>query len=166
MTNPKPRYCMDTSALIAAWNERYPIDIFPQIWDGFRRLINEGRLIIPQEVAIELDVASEELGAWLAEVGDCIVPTDQHTIDHVSAVLRSHARLAAERKHATSADAFVVSLAKLRGAVVVTEEAFGTAGKPKIPLVCSAYSITSISLLDLIKAEGAIMSGRPRNVFD
>lgn len=156
------RYCIDTSALIAAWNERYPIEIFPQIWDGFRALIEAGRLIAPDEVANELNRYSQELADWLTSAGPMIVPTDQSTLNHVARVLASHPRLAAERKHATSADAFVISLAKLRGAIVVTEEALGTAGKPKIPFVCNAYSVQSISLLDLIKAESDLMSGRPR----
>lgn len=32
-------YCVDTSSLIAAWQERYPIENFPNFWDRMDALI-------------------------------------------------------------------------------------------------------------------------------
>ena len=34
-------YCIDTSALITAWGEMYPIENFPPIWDNFQQLIDD-----------------------------------------------------------------------------------------------------------------------------
>lgn len=41
-----PVYCVDTSALIAAWDERYPQDHFPGLWDEIAALVIAGRLNI------------------------------------------------------------------------------------------------------------------------
>lgn len=156
----KALYCIDTSALIAAWDERYPIDVFPQLWAGVAAIIEEGRLICPEEVAHELDKRSKDLAAWLLEAGPIMIPNDQDTVNHVARILASHERLVAERKRASSADPFVISLAKLRAAIVVTEEGQGTEAKPKIPTVCTAYRVECISLLDFIRAESWMMGGR------
>lgn len=165
----KALYCIDTSALIAAWDERYPIDVFPQLWAGIATLIAEGRLICPEEVAHELDKRSKDLAAWMVAAGPIVVATDQEIVNHVARVLASHERLVAERKRGSSADPFVISLAKLRGAVVVTEEGQGTEAKPKIPTVCTAYRVECISLLEFIRAESWMMGGpkpRPSSIWD
>lgn len=159
----KALYCIDTSALIAAWDERYPIDVFPQLWNGIAALIAEGRLICPEEVAHELDKRSKDVAAWMTDAGPIVIATDQDTLDHVVRILASHEKLVAERKRGSSADPFVISLAKLRGAVVVTEEGPGTEAKPKIPTVCSAYKIECISLLEFLRAESWMMSGPKLN---
>jgi hypothetical protein len=58
-------YCIDTSALIAAWQERYPIENFPPFWDRLDGLIGAGRLTAPVEVLRETGRRSDELHSWL-----------------------------------------------------------------------------------------------------
>ena len=43
-------YCIDTSSLIAAWQERYTIENFPGFWVQMEALIMAGRLIAPVDV--------------------------------------------------------------------------------------------------------------------
>jgi hypothetical protein len=40
-------YCIDTSALIAAWYERYKPNRFPKLWEQLDQLIQEG-LCVPK----------------------------------------------------------------------------------------------------------------------
>jgi Domain of unknown function (DUF4411) len=54
-------YCIDTSALIAAWHERYPIENFPPFWDKIDGLISKDRLVAPIEVFNETAKRSDEL---------------------------------------------------------------------------------------------------------
>jgi hypothetical protein len=61
-----PLLVWDTSALIAAWNERYPIDVLPGFWDAFGDAIATGEMIAPYEVEGELGVRSKDLLAFLA----------------------------------------------------------------------------------------------------
>ena len=61
----RPTYCIDTSALIAAWQERYPPENFPRLWERFDELIHDGRLVAPVEVHREIAKRSDELHNWL-----------------------------------------------------------------------------------------------------
>ena len=58
-------YCIDTSSLIAAWQERYPIENFPPFWAKMDALIEGKRLVAPIEVLYEIKKRSDELHAWL-----------------------------------------------------------------------------------------------------
>ncbi len=43
------RYCFDTSSFIAAWDERYPIDTFPSLWEEVGAAIASGVIVSPEE---------------------------------------------------------------------------------------------------------------------
>jgi hypothetical protein len=59
-------YCIDTSALIAAWYERYKPNRFPKLWEQLDQLITDGRLVSSSLVLRECSKQrSEELHAWL-----------------------------------------------------------------------------------------------------
>jgi hypothetical protein len=59
-------YCIDTSALIAAWQERYPLENFPTFWRRVDDLIADNRLTAPMEVLRETERRSDELHTWLS----------------------------------------------------------------------------------------------------
>lgn len=56
-------YCIDTSSLIAAWQERYPIENFPVFWKKIEDLIDSGHLVAPIDVLLETKKRSDELNA-------------------------------------------------------------------------------------------------------
>ena len=58
-------YCIDTSALIEAWQVDYPIENFPGFWKRMDELIEAGRLVAPKEVLRETTKRSDELHTWL-----------------------------------------------------------------------------------------------------
>ena len=60
-------YCIDTSSLIAASQERYPIENFPSFWAKIEALIDADRLVAPIEVLHETAKRSDELHAWLKD---------------------------------------------------------------------------------------------------
>lgn len=152
--SPRPRFVWDTSALVAAWVERYPIDVLPPLWDRLTASIQAGEMIAPNEVKVELGKRSTELLDFLKPCDGFFVPTDELVLVEVSAVLAEHPRLVMERKRSFAADPFVIATARVLGGVVVTEEGRGSTGKPKIPDVCETYRIECINLLDLIRRVG------------
>lgn len=154
------RYCADTSSLVAAWVERYPPEFFPDIWEKFGDLIRQGRIFAPDEVRAELDKRSKDVVAWLDQFDGFFLPTDEAILQAVTEVLADFPKLVMERKVAYAADPFVVSAARMNGAMVLTEEGFGSAGKPRIPFVCRELRVEYCNLLDLIRAERWII-GRP-----
>ncbi len=69
-------------------------------------------------------------------------------------VLGRFPRLVGERKLRTSADTFVIALAKVEGWQIVTDEKPTTSlTRPNIPDVCKELGMTTIDILQVIKLE-------------
>jgi hypothetical protein len=151
-------YCIDTSCLIAAWEERYPIDHFPKFWKLLDHAIQTGKIVAPLAVHDETDKKAKDLHAWLAERDGMFLELDENTQREVKAVLAKHPRLVAEKKQRYAADPFIIATAKMLGLTIVTEERpTGSLNRPNIPDVCADYGIAYINLLQLIRAEAWII---------
>ena len=152
-------YCIDTSALIGAWQERYPIANFPPFWQRMEALIDQKRLVAPDEVLHEIGEKSDELRGWLKDRDSMFVSLSEQIQIEAAQILTKFPRLVAERKFRTSADPFVIALAKLEGFQLVTEERpTGSANRPNIPDVCQSYGMTScMNLLQMIQAENWVI---------
>jgi hypothetical protein len=148
-------YCIDTSSLIAAWQERYPIDHFPSFWRKIEEeLIIKRRLVSPIEVLHETKKRSDDLHAWLRARPDMFEELEDVVQIEAARVLAQFPRLVGEKKLRTSADPFVIALARVKGLRIVTDEKpTGNLNRPNIPDVCMAMGMTAIGLLDVIKAE-------------
>ncbi|MCZ8105614.1 MAG: DUF4411 family protein [Burkholderiales bacterium] len=146
-------YCADTSALIAAWVERYPPEHFPGLWDRFADLIQAGRIFAPDEVRAELKKRSTEVADWLDQFDSFFRSPDEGLLLRVADILAKFPKLVMAHKSSFAADPFVIALAGIEGAFVLTEEGVGSAGKPSIPYVCRAHGITSVNLIEVIRAE-------------
>lgn len=149
-------YCIDSSALIAAWSERYPIEHFPRFWDALHELLASGRAIAPQEVFTECSKKSDDLTAWLKKRSAMFVELDEPIQIRAAAILVQFPRLVGARKARTSADAFVIALALERKLTLITEERpTGSPNRPNIPDVLAHpdFICPRLDLLGLIKAE-------------
>jgi hypothetical protein len=148
---------MDTSALIDGLERYYPMKLFPGLWAKVDELVKAGRIILSEEVWEEgrkHDLAVEE---WCDGHGKpaLVIETDANVAAEVAALLAKYPRMVADMKGRNRADPFVIAVAKLRGAVVVTGEgADGNANRPKIPFVCGEVSVECFRFLDIIKEEG------------
>lgn len=115
----------------------YPQDIFPSLWRNLESLINQGRLISPQEVFEELKKKDDELLEWAETYKSMFKNLD--------------------------ADPFVIALARCKERqrtfwdehrIVVSEEKLaGPGSRPKIPDVCKSYGVECISLTELFRKE-------------
>lgn len=151
-------YCIDTSCLIAAWEERYPIDAFPNFWRLFEGAIQAGRVVAPQAVHDETEKKSQDLHAWLADRDGLFTALDEPAQREVRAILARHPRLVMEKKQRFAADPFIVATAHLLGLTVVTEEGpTGNLNRPNIPDVCAVEGVPCINLLQLIRAEAWVV---------
>ncbi|MGH9633148.1 MAG: DUF4411 family protein [Bryobacteraceae bacterium] len=115
-------YCIDTSSLIAAWQERYPIENFPKFWEKMEGLIVKKRLVSPIDVLNEIQKRSDELHKWLKVQTDMFMELDDAIQIEAANVLSKFPRLVGEKKLRTSADPFVIALARVKGFQIVTEE--------------------------------------------
>lgn len=145
-------YCIDTSALIAAWYERYKPKRFPKLWDQLDGLIQEGRLVSSLLVLGECEKRSPELHVWLKEREHMFIEPDQAVQQRVQHVLNAYKGLVAAGKQKFAADSFVIATAEVHGYTVVTEET-GPDSLRKIPGVCNAMGIPTSNLMQLFDAE-------------
>jgi hypothetical protein len=147
-------YCIDTSSLIAAWQERYPIENFPAFWIRVDSLIESGNLVAPIDVLYEIKKRSDELHTWLKKRPSMFRELEDNIQIEAAQILPRFPRLVGEKKLRTSADPFVIALARVQGLQLVTEEKqTGSLSRPNIPDICDQLNMTTIDLLQLIKSE-------------
>lgn len=156
MTAPAPIYSVDTSALIDGLERYYPEEAFPALWERVDTLIDQGRFLMSEEVWEEVKVKDAVAKAWCESRKDrLVVPTDASVAATVQSLLVDHERLVMNLKGRNRADPFVIALAQLKGAVVLTGEGNdGTAKRPKIPYVCDQINVTCHRFLQMIRMEG------------
>lgn len=154
---PALTYSVDTSALFDGLERYYPQALFPALWERIAGLIAEGRLIISAEVWDEARTRDELAKEWCDAQGKdpMVVETDLAVATEVRSILATFPRLVAQQKGRNRADAFVIAVAKLRGAVVVTGEGSnGTENRPKIPFICDQMDIPCYTFIDIARLEG------------
>ena len=137
------------------WLRYYPPEHFPGLWGRVDSLIEEGRLLVSEEVLVEVSEHTDSLAEWLQERrNEVIVPTDNAVTAAVRQILASHERIVMSGSGRNRADPFVIAVARLHRATVVTGEKGGSTSRPKIPSVCDDLDILHTSLVGMIQTEG------------
>ncbi len=54
-----PRYVIDTNCFISGINELYGEDVFPSLWGNIAGLLNQGEILLIQEVIAELEIIDD-----------------------------------------------------------------------------------------------------------
>ncbi|KRQ01284.1 hypothetical protein AOQ73_18185 [Bradyrhizobium pachyrhizi] len=153
----KKIYCIDTSALIAAWYERYKPNRFPKLWEQLDQLVTDARLVSSTLVLRECNKQrSEELHGWLKPREAMFAVPDEAVQEQVDHIVNTYTGLVAAGKEKFQADPFVIALAKVEGHTVITEET-GIGSLSKIPGVCNAMKVDCINLMQLIDAEDWVL---------
>jgi len=148
------KYSIDTSALIEGWYRRFPPDIVPGFWDNLDELIQNGNLKATEEVLVELEKKHDVIHNWVKERENLFILIDEEIQFVVREILSNHKTLIDSRRNRSSADPFVIALAKINSSIVITEELpTQSDNRPHIPDVCDALKIEYINLIDLSRIE-------------
>jgi hypothetical protein len=145
---------MDTCALVFMKNTYFP-DKFISLWREFEKLISSGMVIIPREVFDEICAQDDKLSRWARENEKMIEDIDEDQLKLTAEIQNKFKNLIDLNKQITDADPFIIALAKIKKATIVTEEGFAGHGakKLKIPNVCSHYKIRCIKTTDFINEQ-------------
>ena len=146
--------CLDTNAFIDAWVRKYPIEIFPGVWEQIDQEIFNGKLISSEEVLVELERQADDLHSWVKQRRQMFMPLSADIQNEVKTILQGHPRLIDTRKNRSGADPWVIATARVSNAVLVSNEKGGTLDKPKIPFVCTQLDVECIDLLEMIRVLG------------
>jgi len=150
-------YSFDTSALIDGIERFYPIEHFPRLWEQIDDLIQEGRLLISEEAWLESVKLDLPLKKWCeSSVVDrtvSIIETDDDIADRVGVIVTQFPKLAKPGRK-SGADPFVIAVAEIRGAMVITGEKQGGPSNVTIPYMCNNRGTVHGRFVDVVRNEG------------
>jgi len=147
-------FCFDTNAFIQPWHNRYPIDLFPDFWNDIDQMGKRGDIIASEEVLRELQRIDDALHDWMKERPHLFHPTDEQIQRAVRAIFEvaEFQRLIDTKKNRSMAEPFVIALAQIRKATVVTEEQFDRKRKHvRIPDVCESLGVPCIKVVEFMR---------------
>lgn len=159
MTMSQPsaaRYVFDSGPLFQLFMH-YDSEVFPHLWEDFRRMMLDGRIMSVREVRQEI-VGPGNLLQWAEENKVLFLAPDAAQTEFVRDMLADrHNQGLIDRKKIMGggfvADPFVIALALAKGGCVVTAEKYKP-NAPKIPTLCKKYGIPCVDLSGFMKQEG------------
>jgi len=141
--------------LIHAWNEHYPPTVFSSLWDNLDNLIDENRLISPDDVLLELQVGGDDLYQWAKSRPNLFHSPADEEIEVVTYLRNNHPNFKPKGTARYWADPYLIALACTKQAVVVSQETNANPGERTsyIPDICQHLGLRHFSLLEMIMQE-------------
>lgn len=163
-------YCIDASAIIFAWYEGYPKDVFPSLWSQLAEHRTNMALIKP--IYDQIDPISQAdkvksalenrkkhpLRMWMADNGFKSIGIDEE-VEELSLLLEEEYQVREKSGGADGKDIKLIAYAKINNKIVVTEEG-EQPQKPikkyryKIPLICDEKEVECINCIKMIRRLG------------
>jgi len=153
-------FVLDTSAYINGSRDHFFPDMVPGVWKLVEQSIDDGRVILPRAVYVELcekdDAAAELIKRHKKAVVD---PTEE-----VQKLAGSFAAEFLEAPTRNAADPFILAEARVRGFTVATYEGRTYSGIPtkrwhtKMPGICQHFGIPCCTFPEALKQLGLSLS--------
>lgn len=116
-------------------------------------MVSVGTLFCSEEVLVELERQDDELTKWAKSQASIFISMDaaiEAAVKRVVAI--PNVVKGVSTKH--SADPFVVAVAMVRSATVVSNEGVGSPQNPKIPFICGKLGVKHLSLAQFVASQG------------
>jgi Domain of unknown function (DUF4411) len=152
----KNKYCFDSSIFMTGWRVHYPQVSFAPLWERMAEIMKDGRIIVPKEVEKEILAGDDDLKVWFKANNDCVRPYTADQIAIVSAIVNKYPKVSQYHKdRPRHADPFVIALAKVEKAIVVTYESpNGSRDNPSIATLCQEHGIECCNMGGFFEKEG------------
>lgn len=144
-------YIVDADFLIHL-RERYPPDLFPDVWSKLTEMALAGRVVVPREVKREIQKKSDQASSWLRENDGYLGDPDENATFLVASQTPGLGELIDLDGTDPQGDAFVVAAAKRLGLTAVSDET-RKGGAKKIPKLCERLDVRCIDTIGLFRAE-------------
>lgn len=132
---------------------------FPSLWGHIETLTNEGRLISVRECRQEIEsyAKDDSIKQWAKNHSDIFLAATPEETEFVAKIFSVHhfsqlISATAILKGRPVADPFLIASAKVKGAILVTEE-LRKENAAKIPNVCDYFRIPFITLEQMMENE-------------
>ena len=151
-------YCFDSGALITPHRYRYPIDMFPPLWDRLTETFCGGSVFLCEEAFDEIVDRGDELSGWMEERKNQNPLLVRETLNEIwqlgIKIALANPKMATSRSGEAAADPFVIAHAKIAEATVVTEENISSnPNAQKLPNVCERMGVRWINFLQFMRNE-------------
>jgi len=172
-TLEKPTFLLDANVFIEAKRRYYAFDLCPGFWDCLTSLHGAGHLYsidrIKKELEgdrakKELERENDELVEWLSEAmpSDCFLSTDDDSViscyrQIISWVYEQEQfKNEAKTEFGESADGWLVTCAKAREMVLVTQEVYAPDArrKVKMPNICREFGVHYTDTFGMLRELG------------
>lgn len=150
-------YVVDTSALIAAWDQWYSPERFPPFWEYLERMARERELTAPEQVLWDLKSRDTELYRWCSQRRDILFTETRSEIQRiVERLANAHPNLRSRGPGSKNfSDFYVIATACHFGCAVVTQEsATGNIRGPRIPDVCKEEGLRVLQIWRVGEEQG------------
>lgn len=144
------KYVIDSSSLIH-FEDTYPKDIFPTLWDEIYKLFDEGIVYSLKEVYVELE-DSQELWVDYEDNFRELTVEESQAFDKILSDSRFKIFKKWGMKKEPWADPHLIASARVNnGVIVVTQENMNHQPERKIGYVCKKLSIPCINFLEFLR---------------
>lgn len=148
-------YSFDTSAILNGRRDLFRPAVFRSLWGRVEDAISAGQIRSVDEVQRELARRDDDAKRWADGQTGLFCPLDEQIQQAARHILRLHPNMVRQGGRRSAADPFVIALAMVNNATVVTQEtASGNIEKPRIPDVCDALGVPWLTLMGYIEAQG------------
>lgn len=159
-------YIVDSNFFIQAHRMHYPMDVFPNFWQGIKQLASEGIITSIDKVRDEIFSGRDVLAAWCRDElpMEFFRPTSELIQSYLLVTQWANSRSShyqpsalAEFLHADEADAWLVAFClSNRNVSLVTHEVSDPMAKKriKIPDACQPFSIRCVNTIEMFRELG------------
>jgi len=148
-------FSFDTSSLLNGRRDLLPPEVFTTLWTNVEGMIAAGNARAVDIVRDELTKRDDEVSIWARAQSGLFLALDEPVQQATREILAAHPRLMGKGGGRNAADPFVIGLARVHGAIVVTEETpRGNLDKPRIPDVCEAMGVSWLNLIGFVRQRG------------
>lgn len=145
------RFVIDSSSLIH-FEEQYPIDILPTLWEKVFKLFEEKKVFSVAEAYAELE-DSQEIWCDYEKSFRELTDEESKVVNDILTDPRFEVfkRWGLKEDDKPWADPHIIACAKVNGDIVVTQENLNRKPERKIAFVCDNLNIPCINFLEFLR---------------
>ncbi|NJN73021.1 MAG: DUF4411 family protein [Limnothrix sp. RL_2_0] len=147
-------YCFDTAGFMEPYGKNYPFDLFPTFWENIDQLIEEERIFSVRACYDEIIYQDDDLAKWAKLRRKVFLKHTESLQKELRVILEVVPSLYEAHLDRSGADTYIVALAKLKNAVVVSDELKKRKKKAlTIHQACDQLNIPSMRVVEVIRKE-------------